>query len=122
MSDEGVGCHCGWPLDACNPEFAKGHKCGREEFESRFESVETAEVFTAAKLDRQDRVGASLQVNHADEVWGVFIGGELWAVTLKAPEELARVVAAAGNLSVRTSEFQRREANADRARRSGRWE
>lgn len=28
-----VGCMCGWPIDSCNPEFAKGKPCGKEKHE-----------------------------------------------------------------------------------------
>lgn len=34
LSNEGIGCACGWPLDRCMPEYAKGESCGRERHEA----------------------------------------------------------------------------------------
>lgn len=28
-----AGCLCGWPIDSCNPKFAKGKPCGKEKHE-----------------------------------------------------------------------------------------
>lgn len=30
-----MGCPCGWPIDSCNPKYAKGKPCGKEKHEMR---------------------------------------------------------------------------------------
>lgn len=82
----------------------------------------TDEPYIARALSEEDRIGARLLLDNLAEPWGVFRDGELWAVAFVHQEDFAPLIAAAANLSHSLNEHQKREAETDRTRRSGRWE
>ncbi len=43
MSEDTVernGCPCGWPLDSCNHEFAKGKSCGKDQHDREVDRLQ----------------------------------------------------------------------------------
>lgn len=51
----GVGCVCGWPIDSCNPQFAKGQRCDKRRFEK---ATRTAPATPHLRGSLAERTGA----------------------------------------------------------------
>jgi hypothetical protein len=54
MAEEKVkrhGCPCGWPLDSCNPNFAKGKSCGKDQNDRESERLRCKDGLEAKARD-----------------------------------------------------------------------
>lgn len=68
-SRKGVGCVCGWPLDSCNPAFAKGKPCDKKRIEAEQQAefkVALEKNFTAIGFVRSNGSRATTMASITD--------------------------------------------------------